>query len=68
MDRSRMNQWQTWRREVVAEIRNEFREQFSSIEDQDIDWDAWMPLYLEGCSPQMAVDQAFGRNVRSTAA
>ena len=63
-----MNQWQTWRREVVAEIRSEFREQFSSIEDQDIDWDAWMPLYLEGCSPRTAVDQAFGHNVRSTAA
>lgn len=63
-----MNEWQTWRREVVAEIRSGFREQFSAIEDQDIDWDAWMPLYLEGCSPQEAVAKAFGRLIHSSAA
>lgn len=53
--------WQDWRRGVVAEIRSEFRELFSAIEDQDIDWDAWLPLYLEGCSPRNAVDKAFVR-------
>jgi len=58
-----MNEWQDWRRGVVAEIRNEFREHFSSIEDQDIDWNAWLPLYLEGCTPRNAVDKAFVRQV-----
>lgn len=67
MDRNRMNEWQTWRRDVVVEIRSEFREQFSSIEDHDIDWDAWMPLYLEGCSPREAVAKSFG-HLHSTAA
>jgi hypothetical protein len=62
-----MNEWQTWRCEVVAEIRSEFREQLGSIEDHDIDWDAWMPLYLEGCSPQDAVGKAFG-HLHSSAA
>jgi hypothetical protein len=57
-----MNEWQDWRRGVVAEIRNEFREQFSAIEDHEIDWDAWLPLFLEGCTPRLAVDKAFVRN------
>jgi hypothetical protein len=58
-----MNEWQNWRRDVVAEIRNEFREQFSAIEDHEIDWDAWLPLFLEGCPPRLAVDKAFVRTV-----
>jgi hypothetical protein len=63
-----MNEWQRWRHDIVAEIRSGFREQFSAIEDQDIDWDAWMPLYTEGCSPQEAVAKAFGHLIRSSAA
>jgi hypothetical protein len=57
-----MNEWQNWRSGVVAEIRSAFREHFGAIEDQDIDWDAWLPLYLEGCSPRHAVDKAFVRH------
>jgi len=56
-----MYEWNDWRRAVVAEIRTEFRELFSSIEDDEIDWDAWRPLYLEGCPPRKAVDKAFVR-------
>jgi hypothetical protein len=55
-----MNEWQEWRRAVVVEIRNGFREQFSEIEDHEIDWDAWLPLFLEGCAPRAAVDKACG--------
>ena len=54
-----MNEWQDWRRGVVAEIRNKFHDHFSAIEDDEIDWNAWLPLYLEGCSPPLAVDKAF---------
>jgi hypothetical protein len=61
VDRTRMKEWTEWRNGVVAEIRREFREHFSSIEDHDIDWDAWMPLFLEGCPPRLAVDKAFVR-------
>jgi hypothetical protein len=55
-----MDEWQNWRRGVVAEIRSEFREQLSSIEDDEVDWDAWLPLFLEGCPPRLAVDKACG--------
>lgn len=57
-----MTEWVDWQRGVVAEIRNEFREHFSEIEDDEIDWDAWLPLFLEGCSPRRAVDKAFARH------
>lgn len=63
-----MNEWQKWRQGIVAEIRSGFREQFSAIEDDDIDWDAWLPLYLEGCSPREAVAKSFGHLIRSSAA
>jgi hypothetical protein len=56
-----MIEWQDWRRAVVAEIRSEFREHFSAIEDHEIDWDAWLPFFLEGCPPRLAVDKAFVR-------
>lgn len=58
-----INDWIDWRRGVVAEIRHEFREQFSSIEEDEVDWDAWRPFYLEGCSPRRAVDKAFARDI-----
>jgi hypothetical protein len=59
---NRLSEWLDWQRGVVDEIRTEFREQFSSIDNQDIDWDAWLPLFLEGCTPQRAVDKAFVRH------
>jgi hypothetical protein len=61
-DGKRMNEWLDWRRGVVDEIRTGFFDLFSSIDDQDIDWDAWLPFYLEGCTPQRAVDKAFVRH------
>jgi hypothetical protein len=61
MKLTQMYEWNDWRRAVVAEIRTEFRDLFSSIEDDEIDWDAWRPLYLEGCPPRLAVDKAFVR-------
>jgi hypothetical protein len=61
LNRQRMIEWVSWQRGVVDEIRTEFRDLFSAIDDQDIDWDAWLPLYLEGCTPRRAVDKAFVR-------
>jgi hypothetical protein len=55
--------WSDWRQGVVAVIRNEFRDIFDQIDDGDIDWDAWRPLFDEGRSPQAAVDRAFVRNL-----
>jgi len=53
--------WIEWRREVVALIRREFREELNDIGEDDVDWDAWRPLYEEGRSAQAAVDYAFLR-------
>jgi hypothetical protein len=55
--------WLDWRRQVVAVIRRDFSELLPDIGEEDIDWDAWRPLYEEGCSPKAAVDQAFVRDV-----
>jgi len=53
--------WLDWRRHVVALIRMDFREVLQDVGDDDIDWDAWRPLYEAGRSPKAAVDSAFLR-------
>jgi hypothetical protein len=55
--------WLQWRAGVVAEIRYDFREVLQDVNDADVDWDAWRPLYEEGRSPRAAVDRAFLRDV-----
>lgn len=58
--------WFQWRASVVAIIRFDFSAILSDIDDRDIDWDAWRPLFDEGRSPQSAVDRAFVRDLRKT--
>jgi len=53
--------WLDWRRQVVALIRLNFREVLQDVSEDDIDWDAWRPLYEAGRSPKAAVDSAFLR-------
>jgi hypothetical protein len=53
--------WLDWRRHVVALIRVDFREVLQDVGEDDIDWDAWRPLYEAGRSPKAAVDSAFLR-------
>lgn len=53
--------WLEWRRHVVALIRRDFDGVLTEISDDVVDWEAWRPLYEEGCSPRMAVDRAFLR-------
>jgi hypothetical protein len=55
--------WLQWRAGVIAEIRYDFREVLQDVNDADVDWDAWRPLYEEGRSPRAAVDRAFLRDV-----
>jgi hypothetical protein len=55
--------WAVWRQGVVATIRFDFPEVLQDVSENDIDWEAWRPLYDQGYSPQAAVDQAFVRNV-----
>ncbi len=54
--------WVYWQQEVVETIRDLYHELFSDVEREDIDWDAWRPLFDEGRSPQAAVNSAFVRN------
>lgn len=47
--------WSEWRASVIAVIRTEYHELFPSLQQDEIDWDAWKPLYEEGYTPQIAV-------------
>ena len=53
--------WAQWRQQVVAVIRTEFPEVLQDIDQEDIDWDAWRPLFDQGLSAPRAVDDAFLR-------
>jgi hypothetical protein len=62
VDEQRAEEWLSWQAGVLAELQSELREHVGDIDDQDVDWDAWLPLFLEGCSPRAAVDKAFVRH------
>ena len=62
LDDKRMQEWNTWRSGVVAELRHELLEHVGEIDDRDVDWEAWLPLFLEGCTPRAAVEKAFVRH------
>jgi hypothetical protein len=53
--------WSDWQNAVVAVIRIDFHDVLEDVHIEDIDWDAWRPLYDEGRTPKAAVDQAFVR-------
>lgn len=53
--------WSDWQYKVVAIIRHEYEEVLSDVENEDIDWDAWRPLYDEGRSPRAAVEWALAK-------
>lgn len=58
-----LQSWVQWRAGVVAVIRHEFREVLDEVNETDIDWEAWRPLYEEGRSPRAAVDRAYLRDL-----
>ena len=53
--------WVDWQQQVVALIRCDLHEVLDDVGDDDVDWDAWRPLYEQGRSPRAAVDYAFVR-------
>jgi hypothetical protein len=55
--------WRCWRRDVVYAIRETFCGLFDQVNEDDVDWDAWRPLYEEGRSPRAAVARAFLRDL-----
>jgi hypothetical protein len=56
--------WTTWRGEVLAVIRVDFRELLTGLQEDDIDWAAWRWLFDAGYPPRIAVDRAFAREHR----
>lgn len=62
LDEKQMTEWIDWQCGVVDEIRTAYRDYLGSIDSDDVDWEAWLPLFLEGCSPRRAVDKAFVRH------
>jgi hypothetical protein len=55
--------WRCWRRDVVYAIRETFRGLLDHVNEDDVDWEAWRPLYDEGRSPRAAVARAFLRDL-----
>jgi hypothetical protein len=51
--------WSEWQHSVVKLIRQDFSEVLTQVEEEDVDWDAWRPLYEQGLSPREAVADAF---------
>ena len=45
--------WQEWQQAVVQLIRDDFRQVLTEeVGEEDVDWDAWRPLYEQGLSPR----------------
>lgn len=53
--------WPDWQQQVTALIRCDLHDVLADVREEDIDWEAWRPLYDEGRSAQAAVDHAFAR-------
>ena len=51
--------WTDWQQAVLQLIRRDFIEVLREVGEQDVDWDAWRPLYEQGLSPSQAVAEAF---------
>lgn len=51
--------WTEWQQTVLHLIRRDFSEVLKEVGEQDVDWDAWRPLYEQGLSPRKAVAEAF---------
>jgi hypothetical protein len=53
--------WWDWRQAVLTVIREDLHEVLADVGEDDVDWEAWRPLYEQGCSPRDAVAHAFLR-------
>ena len=55
--------WPEWQQQVVVAIRADLRDVLDyTVEEDDVDWEAWRSLFEEGRSPQAAVARAFMRD------
>lgn len=51
--------WCEWQQAVVQLIGQDFSDVLTEVGEEDVDWDAWRPLYEQGLSPRAAVADAF---------
>ncbi len=58
-----MQTWVNWQAELVATLGIELEELLHHVSMDDVDWSAWRPFYLEGRSPQEALDRALERDL-----
>lgn len=56
-------EWLVWKQGVVVAIREFLGGTLSEVSEEDVDWDAWRPLFDSGLSPAGAVDRAYLRDV-----
>jgi hypothetical protein len=57
-----VSNWLVWKAGIVATLRGEYHDLFPDLRQEDIDWEAWRPLYELGCEPRLAVEQAISVN------
>lgn len=50
--------WSRWQHAVVAQIRESYPDLFPYLQQEEIDWQAWQPLFEQGCDARTAVEQA----------
>ena len=53
--------WSSWQMEVLQIIHSEFVGVLEAVSWDDVDWNAWRPLFDQGHSARDAVHSAFGR-------
>ena len=53
--------WTRWQAEVLQMIHADFGGVLESVSWDDVDWNAWRPLFDQGYSACEAVRSAFGR-------
>jgi hypothetical protein len=58
-----LDQWQEWQSEVVSLLRRYFHGELSAIAIDDVDWPSWYSFFIQGRSPQEAIDRALERDL-----
>lgn len=61
LDFAQRRDWAHWQDSVIAVIRRDFHDVLPNLAQEDIDWDAWRPLFDEGRTPEEAVSSALTR-------
>ncbi len=57
-----ISSWPVWKVEIVTARRHVHHELFADLQQEDIDWEAWKPLYEFGYEPDAAIAQAISVN------